>query len=270
MLSTPRQLTRLELAALSSTAGVEAVVEPGGIAGMTQLEHLSLSRFHILGGTAGLAQLLLHLQQMVQLTFLNFSYTQDVVSTAASYASLTASSKLQTLQVSCRLPAGVWEHLLTCRQLPHLQRIIFNPSPWGLPAWDPPGGTVARAGTRLVSCCPGLQHLTLIGGQYSAEQLTQLRGLSGLRSLVLHYTDPSTAGLEEVSQLTSLRRLHLVVPQDAEAFLLQLTNLKQLTHIYYQMLQTEDHMATCRRFCSCTFDYTVSDGLTSCLTTCVG
>jgi hypothetical protein len=43
----------------------------------------------------------------------------------------------------------------------------------------------APEGSRLVSCCPGLQSLEMRRLQHSAEQLAPLKGLSRLRRLQL-------------------------------------------------------------------------------------
>ena len=50
-------------------------MEPGALAGKTQLQHLCLSECEIVGGAAGVAQLLSHLQPLQQLRHLNVGYS---------------------------------------------------------------------------------------------------------------------------------------------------------------------------------------------------
>lgn len=49
----------------------DMVLEPGALAGKTQLQHLSLRGVKMAGAAAGKAQLLLHLQPLQQLTQLH-------------------------------------------------------------------------------------------------------------------------------------------------------------------------------------------------------
>jgi hypothetical protein len=161
MLSGTQHLTRLELLSVQCIA-----IEPGVLAGKTQLQHLSLMTVRLSLGTAGVAQLLSHLQPLQQLTHLHLSSLgkrqlgEDTpledTPPAAAYAALTASSKLQHLDLRwCRLPAGVWQHIFAAgRQLPHLATIDISSvkDSLGFPATAPDGDS-------LVSCCPSLQSL---------------------------------------------------------------------------------------------------------------
>jgi hypothetical protein len=111
MLSGMQLLTRLELSpdCLEET---EVELEAGALAGKTQLQHLCLRGCDIHGGAAGVAQLLSNLQPMQQLTYLSLHHSllegEDSTPPAAAYAALTASSKLQHLDIrECILPAGV-------------------------------------------------------------------------------------------------------------------------------------------------------------------
>jgi hypothetical protein len=98
-----------------------------------------------------------------------------------------------------------------------------------------PDGTEAAApeGTRLVSCCPALQALSMRGLQCSAELLTPLQRLSGLHTLTLARHDGESEGeiLGVVGRLTGLRELELFARCPAEVLLQQLTQLKQLTKL---------------------------------------
>jgi hypothetical protein len=78
------------------------------------------------------------------------------------------------------------------------------------------------------------------GLQYSSELLAPLTGLKGLTQLNVEPVDTSAEGLGVVCQLTGLRRLHMRVPSDlslvaceAGEQLLQLTQLRKLTHLDY-------------------------------------
>ena len=74
--------------------------------------------------------MLSHLQDLQQLTHLTlrgvlrkgWGTTDSAEPPATAYAALTASSKLQHLDISSsKLPAGVWQHVFPpSRQLPHL------------------------------------------------------------------------------------------------------------------------------------------------------
>lgn len=153
MLSGMQCLTRLELSD-------EVELEPGALSGTTQLQHLCLKECVTAGGAAGVAQLLLRMQPLQQLTHLSMSGSLLAVEgskpPAEAYAALTASSKLQHLDISrCTLPTGVWQHMFPVgRQLPNLQSLIIDNA-------MQPSGQYAEVpeGSRLVSCCPGLQSL---------------------------------------------------------------------------------------------------------------
>jgi hypothetical protein len=145
---------------------------------------------------------------------------------------LTASSKLQHLNLAfCTLPASAWQHMFpAARQLPHLEFLKVGHI-------KQPGGSYVPApeGSRLVSCCPGLQSLHMEDLQYNAERLAPLSGLSLLHTLHLATDDPTAAeGMETVCQLIGLRELQLHVPCAVEGLPLQLTQLQQLTSLAYK------------------------------------
>jgi hypothetical protein len=91
------------------------------------------------------------------------------------------------------------------------------------------GGPFALAGSRLVSCCPSLQWLSIEGLGYSAELLAALQGLSGLHTLCCMAQVETGVGIEELCQLTRLRHLQLRAELAAKGLLLQLTHLQHLT-----------------------------------------
>jgi hypothetical protein len=238
MLSVTCHLTRLMLTRCS--------IEPRVLDGKTLLQHLHLAHCSMPGGifststATRIAQLLSHLQplqqlQPLQLNHMNLAWSArdaDLLHPPTSdFSALTASSKLQHLDVSCcTLPAGVWQHLFPAgRQLPHLQSLDISyvkHSMYGAYAAAPEGSI-------LVSCCPGLQSLDMRGLQYNAELLASLQELSELHTLSLTLDDhdhTAENGVQAVCQLTGLRELRMDLPCFVDVTrLLQLTQLQQLT-----------------------------------------
>ena len=230
MLSAMQHLTRFGL--IDGRLEPVALTTPGG----THLQHLELAHISTPGGAGGTAQLLSQLQRLQQLTHLELSSASTLTVSpegnppAAAFSALTASSKLQCLNIRhCTLPAAVWHYMFPAgRQLPQLRSLDI--------ACDTqPDGTEAAApeGTRLVSCCPALQALSMQGLQYSAELLTPLQRLSGLHTLTLARHDGESEGeiLGVAGRLTGLRELELFARCPAEVLLQQLTQLKQLTKL---------------------------------------
>jgi hypothetical protein len=179
---------------------------------------------------------------------------EDYISTrcpAAACSALTASSKLQHLDISkLELPAGVWPQIFPPgKRLPQLRvfstvRIVDDGrmimprygGPTGLRSRDadeePEPLPVGPEGSRLVSCCPGLTCLQTGPFQGVAELLAPLQGLSSLHELHMH-VHASTEGYEVVCQLTGLRKLYVKDEGGTEGLLLQLTQLRQLTYLEY-------------------------------------
>jgi hypothetical protein len=117
------------------------------------------------------------------------------------------------------------------RQLPHLQLLDIS-------TVTEPSDRLAAApeGSRLVSCCPGLQSLDMKYLQYNAEVLSSLHRLSGLHTLRLASgcsLASTWEGLQSGGQLTGLRELCLFAPGCAEGLWLQLPQLKQLTSLAF-------------------------------------
>jgi hypothetical protein len=228
MLSGMQYLTRLQLS--GGFIGME--LAPGALASKTQLQHLCLHGCEVLGGAAGEAQLLSHLQPMQQLTHLDLFDSLDEVEEsnppASAYAALTASSKLQNLDISqCTLPAGVWQHVFPAgRQLPNLQSLNLN-------GVKQPSGEYATApeGSRLVSCCPGLQYLDM--WSLRSPELAIVQGLSALTTLRCNLGDATVQVVQAVCQLTRLRELDVQEcdPMKEQGLLLQATQLNKLTRL---------------------------------------
>jgi hypothetical protein len=224
--------------------------EPAALAGKTKLQHLELmSRLlEPSVGAAQVAQLLSQLQQQTQLTHLTIEHIRagEVGSgDPAAYTALTASSKLQHLNISwSELPANVWQYLFpTGRQLPHLTSLNVSY------VRQLPGGAavlrlVAPESSRIVSCCPSLESLNMCSLRYSPQQLTQLQGLSRLHTLHIeievtgysrgNVSAASESGeiLQAVAQLSGLRKLELrVYDVPTRLLVTQLQQLQQLPHL---------------------------------------
>ena len=213
--------------------------QPDTLAGRTQLQHLHLMDCTVLEQRAGLALLLSDLQQMQQLTHLawvqmnSWPSLDEQYPPAAAYAALTASSKLQQLDINgLVMPEGALQHIFPAnRQLPHLRSL--NVEGVSLPIT---GGwrSAALDGSRIVSCCPGLQSLFMGSSPNIATMLASLQGLSTLNTLSFN-SDSTAEGVEVVGRLTGLQKLTMrmryVTPAAQEVLLLQLTQLKQLTEL---------------------------------------
>jgi hypothetical protein len=245
MLSGTHGLTRLDLNVHWSE--VEAVL----LAGKTLLQHLNLNGCSIAGGSIeGQEQLLSQLQHMQQLTYLSLDLTlcfhlpemyeeeegdgelQWGPPTSA-YAALTASSKLQHLEISsCRMPVGAWQHVFPAgRQLPLLQELDISYVEYatrGVPALGPEGNC-------LVSCCPGLRVLDVQCCEFSTQVQAALQGLSRLVSLNIAFEFHEwVQGLESLCPLTALRDLRVKCLDFEREGFLQLTQLTQLTRLQYE------------------------------------
>jgi hypothetical protein len=175
--------------------------------------------------------MLSHLPHLQQLTLLDLACSvavfQDSNLPAAAFSALTASSKLQHLNVNyCRLPRGAWQHMFPAgRQLPHLQSLAIA----GVTEAEGGESAAAPEGTRLVSCCPGLRSLNMQYLRCSTELLSPLQRLSWLHVLQLGSYMAGWEGMEAVSQLTGLQKLTLRASGAAEGLLLKLTELKHVT-----------------------------------------
>jgi hypothetical protein len=140
-----------------------AGMRPGALAGLTKLQHLNFDSCEWSGPAEdeGTGNPMPDLRQLTQLTYLrlcnSLSAYQASNIPAAAYSALTASSKLQHLDISeCVLPAGVWQHLFPAgRQLPHLTSLDIDgvEQPHGVNSRQPLAGP---EGSLLASCCPRL------------------------------------------------------------------------------------------------------------------
>ena len=127
------------------------------------------------------------------------------------------------------------------RHLPHLRELNLEgvEEQYGL-------RLAAPEGSRLVSCCPGLQSLNMENLFYSdAKQLAPLTRLTGLHTLNFAFA-VSEAKCPDVMQclceLTGLRELVLEGngAVQADGLLLQLTRLQQLTRLVYNQYSVKE------------------------------
>jgi hypothetical protein len=235
MLSGASQLTRLVL--------FHQCFEPRALTGKTQLQHLSL-RACSFAAEAGVSQLLSELQHLTQLTHLDLTRSCRLMAAAegghsppsTAYASLTASSRLQHLDLSgLTLPSAAWQYMCPPgRTLPQLQYLNIRH------VQEADRSAVVPNTSALVSCCPGLQTL-LSSMPCSTAQLEPLQRLTGLRNLALgslNRGDADFEGVQVLCQLTGLQELELSGAHSSTAQMLQLTRLTGLTALFFQQFYT--------------------------------
>lgn len=231
MLSQLSRLTRLKLGG----AQMEAAV----LVGKSRLQHLELKYVVVWAQVedgdavrAGAAALLSELQRLQQLTHLslNDTLTRSTPSPAA-YSALLASSKLHTLELSsCSLPASAWPLIFPAgKQFPHLLVLdAFVMAPWGASGFV----MTLLDMTRLVSCCPNLQQVSLSPALHTPELLAPLCSLTGLHTLRVLLQD--NKGFDVLQQMTGLKELWVTGDNRVtDAGLLQLTALQQLSHLKF-------------------------------------
>ena len=194
------------------------VFEPAALAGMTQLQHVQLTSSSIVGGPAGVAELLSHLQQHITQT--KTLIVDGLVAPPKSCVTLTASTQLESVIINAKLSSQ--QVLGIAKQFPHLRAVEVDIRCSGRAA---PLHT-----SSLVSCCPGLQALVTPGFHYSAEVVAQLSEMSSLTKLSLR---PDSNAWDTVCQMTGLRHLRVSIPDGRKGeelqLLRQLTQLQQLT-----------------------------------------
>lgn len=204
----------------------EAELHPAALSGKTKLRHLHIECGDLAGQQQGTAALLLDLARMLQLTHLCI---YDLLSCggapAASYAALTASSCLQTLDLTDWTAdvasENVWQHIFPVgMQRPSLEVLLVQNLEDVL--------DTLPALTRLVTWCPNLQTLSLPESVTSAELLAPLRSLEHLQDLRTAACDEAAVDL--LAQLPALRSIE-VFGRSTATDLLRLTQLQQLTQI---------------------------------------
>jgi hypothetical protein len=157
----------------------------------------------------------------------------DSAPPAAAYSALTASSKLQHLDINgCLVPEGVWQHVFPSgRQLPDLRELNIS-------ALMHLTGEFAALpdATRLASCSQKLECLWVEMLIEQPEMLPPLQQLSGLRVLHLACQNPEVVG--QVPCLSGLQQLSLTVnsvtDELSSSLLLPLTGLRRLTQLDFK------------------------------------
>lgn len=212
--------------------------EAGALAGKAQLQHLVLSECYV-GRLAsplpprpsGVAQLLVELQQLTQLRYLNLSgsccwrrYSLEPSPPPAAFAALTASSRLQHLVYSSNmLPAAAWQHVFPAagRTLPQLRSVDIS----HLTDHGPGERPLVPDTSNLVSCCPGLEDFSS-SMPCSTAVLAPLQRMSSLTVLTVGAgRRDGLEGVQALCQLTRLRSLSLSVSSNAALHMLELTQL---------------------------------------------
>ena len=218
---------------LSKLSGLESLwlyncrsIDPLLLAPLTKLQHLDLDSTSPAGGAKGAAVLLEVLPRLQNLTHLDLSECLcDAVSApAAAFSALTASSKLEFLDIQYTEPP---EGALACllgRTLPQLQCLNLN----GICSTCP-DGLNERELRQLVKACPHLRSL-----QCSLQPNACPNALLQLTALTALTLDCVTVEVTEcvLVKLTRLEELH-IVPNSTidDVGLLRLTALTQLSQL---------------------------------------
>jgi hypothetical protein len=194
-------------------------------------------------------QVLSLLQDLQQLTYLaltcDWHGQQQQSPPAAAFSALTASSKLQYLNVEdTMLPVGAWQHMFPDgRQLPCLHTLKMS---WPLlPRINPEvlHEDVTKVSS-LVSCGPALAVLCLERLPYDAKLMEQLTALTGLHTLHLDVLDGSQQhAVECIYRPTGLRGLDAAFKRrygTATSVGMLLTALRWYDNAW-RVLQLSDH-----------------------------
>jgi len=221
-------LTALRVIALQFVS-----LDPCILQGCTQLQSLELELVHIINdaGGAALPSVVGGLQQLMELQLCDVT---NWPVTAATYSGLTASSKLQRLDLnSFDMPPGIWLHVFPPgRQLPALQKLRVLHDDAERTFEHPPALALGSDDfSCLVNCCPGLQEVGI--GVQPGAQLAGLASASGLTSLSVDLVDEeSFTSLGALSRLVRLQALAVdVVGPFSPCSLLYLTTLTALTSL---------------------------------------
>jgi len=160
---------------------------------------------------------------------LHYALHDRVPTAAAAYAAITASSRLQSLDLfSTAIPDEAWQHIfpLQGRQLLQLSSLDLR-----LNVYICQQGMDSSGLQGLVNTCPSLQQLQLNHAVQTGASLTALQQLPALTQLsISHFDDELSAGL--LQRLTRLQILYIQPPNTlTDAGLLQLTALRQLRYL---------------------------------------
>lgn len=157
------------------------------------------------GGAAALLAQLASMQQLTALMLQDGVLRFTAPPTAAYFSALTASTAFQVLHLfSCRLPAGMCQHMFTTPRTA-LEQLALRPLE--LEGDDDNHNKVSSGDVAaLVDCCPRLQYLDLPDLLDGAE-LRPLGRLTHLTSLRMRQL-PDAAAVDVVASLSTLRHLY--------------------------------------------------------------
>jgi hypothetical protein len=226
-------LQRLTLLELGSGGGGYLVFEPAALGCVPQLARLVLTKFTLPGGGDSMTEFMSHLGALQQLEHLALRVIPRNASAApaAAFAALTASSKLEHLEMrSIHMEHDAWAHMFPPQQQhPALRYVAVS-------GCFHPRRVAADDVGMLVSFCSNLQRLELEHGNGSkleipgGKLLAPLQTLQQLTHLAVNYVDDVDVTASLV-HLTRLRALEVSRPNTLSAGLLQLTQLQQLTEL---------------------------------------
>jgi len=232
-------------------------LDPAILQDCRQLQSLALIRVSIINDddAACLLSLAGRLPQLLQVEFTELEYHWPIA--AAAYTSLTASSKLERLAIDIEgLPPGVWQFLFPAGgQWPALQCLTSAESE---PALPPPAAALGTDDlSRLVGCCPGLQHVAI--SLQPGAQLAPLAQLSALTCLIAVNAD--AGAFESFGALTGLLTLRALLVNTPEVLvpqsLLRFTAMTGLTALRITSAPEEegvydvDLVQVCQTKCLC-------------------
>lgn len=183
------------------------------------------------------------LPKLTRMTALVLHYAlHDSAPTAAAYAAITASSRLQSLDLcSTVIPVGAWQHIfpLQGRQLLQLSSLNLR-----LNIRNRQQGIDGSGLQGLVHTCPSLQQLELSRAVQTGASLTALQQLSALTQLSISRVDDKLS-VDLLQRLTRLQVLYIQPPNTlTDAGLLQLTALRQLRYLRVESDQLSGAVST--------------------------
>uniref|UniRef100_A0A383VFP8 Uncharacterized protein n=1 Tax=Tetradesmus obliquus TaxID=3088 RepID=A0A383VFP8_TETOB len=222
-------LTALQHLQLQDAEGLDV----GMMSGMARLTHLQLCMAPNTFDDACMMQLLDVLSDSQQLRHLQLEFCNDdslqhsmvAEQLLRQCSALTASSHLTSLQLSgVRLPAACGEALFPADHfMPHLTTLKLRGRAkcwWHHPTAHGSGGEFIgcwRDIDRLIECCPSLIDLDLAGLVQRGVDMSELRHLWRLTSLVVSGKSVDDDCAEGLAQLTQLRVLTVIDPAKGRA-----------------------------------------------------
>lgn len=188
-------------------------------------QEVAQAEAHAAAGAAALLLELPKMQHLRSLSLVQVLWAHAAGQPPAAYSALTASSKLQQLDLSFSLiPAAAWYRMFdpATVSLPDLTSVYI------LCSQAPITDTHLEC---MVQCCPKLSTLWIKGSLQHGAQLTGLAGAKTLTSLSLNHVS-SDAALAVLAELQGLEELQMsVVSSICASGMLQLSALKALIRL---------------------------------------